>query len=382
MYGTAVALKSFLAVEDEHYLHLAQCGLCAGLRRRYGLPYAMLANCDARLLVLVAASQSPCELTTSATMCPAKAFCRRVPSMDNAPAVEFGSACAVLIWWERLLDRRRDCRNPLWRLGPLTAEPAVHIARTVLAGLCFPMAEIERARALQMDLEHTKGLPLGAYLQPTGDVLGRLFAHSAELAAKPDNARMLSLLGQAFGRVVALLDACEDLSSDRLRGLYNPLSWHLNLKDKEPLPPDLLAEALSVIVQEFKRLEHALTRTEFHQLEGVVTSILSRGVPAKVQRGLRKLWRGNHWEADWPDRLLVGLDDEVCSVCRVPHLPAKASRAVARTAGDRPRGGALWSVCRSLSRPQASIAMELGYSSRHEQLLSALLPVVASSGLQ
>jgi hypothetical protein len=233
-----------------------------------------------------------------------------------------------------------------------------------------------------MELEHTKGLPLGAYLQPTADVLGRLFAHSAELAAKPHNARMLSLLGQAFGRIVALLDACEDLSSDRLRGLYNPLSWHLSLKDREPLPPDLFAEALSVVVQELQRIEHALKNTDFREFEGVVTSILTRGMPAKLQRGLRKLWRGNHWEADWPDRLLVSLDDEVCSVCRVPHLPAKITGAGARTGGQKPPGGALWSVCRSLSRRQSGSTMELGYSSRHEQLLSALLPVIASSGLE
>jgi hypothetical protein len=382
MYGTAVALRSFLTAEDENYVHLAQCGLCAGLRRRYGLPYAMLASCDARLLVLVAASQSQGELTTSSTMCPAKAFCRRMPSMNNSSAVEFGSACAVLFWRERLLDKARDCRNPLWRLGPLTAKPAIHIARTVLAGLCFPVAEIESARALQLDLEHVKGLPLGAYLQPTADVLGRLFAHSAELAAKPDNARMLSLLGQAFGRIVALLDACEDLSSDRLRGLYNPLSWHLSLKDSGSLPPDLLAEALSVVVQELRHVEYALSNTDFRELEGAVTSILARGMPAKLQQGLRKLWRGNHWEADWPDRLLVGLDDEVCSICQVPHLPAKIPGTAARTDGRKSPGGALWSVCRSLSRPQSSYAMELAYSNRHEQLLSTLLPVIASSGLQ
>jgi hypothetical protein len=382
MYGTAVALRAFLTAEDQRYLHLAQCGLCAGLRRRYALPFALLANCDARLFVLVAASQTQGELRTSTTACPVKAFSQRMPSLENDAAIEFGSACAVLIWRERLLDRERDYRNPLWRLGPMVARPAVRVARRTLTGLCFPVAEIERARTLQIDVEHTHGLCLNAYLQPTADVLGRIFAHSAELGGKPGSATMLSQLGQAFGRVVALLDACEDLSSDRIRGLFNPISWHVGLKDSEPLPVDVLAEVFSVIVQEFRRIEHALSRTDFHQFEGVLTSILTRGVPAKLQRGLRKLWRGNHWDADWSDRVLVGLDDEVCPVCKVPHLPAKTTGAATRAAGGRPPGGPLWSVCRSLSRTQSSAAKDLGFVSRHEQLLSALVPVIASSRLR
>ena len=231
MYGTAVAHGAFLTQEDQYYLHLAQCGLCAGLRHRYALPSALLANCDARLFVLVAASQSQGELRTSTTACPMKAFARRMPSLKNDVPIEFGAACAVLIWLERLLDRERDHRNPLWRFGPLVAQPAVCSARRALKDLCFPVAEIERARALQVEVEHAQGLCLAAYFEPTADILGRFFAHSAELGGKPRNATMLSLLGQAFGTVVALLDACEDLSSDRAHGLFNPISSHLGLKD-------------------------------------------------------------------------------------------------------------------------------------------------------
>jgi hypothetical protein len=381
MYGTAVAHGAFLTLEDQQYLHLAQCGLCAGLRRTYGLPFAALANCDARLLVLVAASQSQDEVRTSTTVCPVKAFSRRMPSLDNDVPIEFGAACAVLVWLEKLLDRERDHRNPLWRLGPVAARPAARAARRALTDLRFPVAEIERARASQVGVEDVQGLCLADYLQPSADIIGRFFAHSAVLGGRPESVTVLSLLGQAFGRIVALLDACEDLSSDRARGLFNPISWHFGLEGSKPLPCDVLAEVFSIALQELERIELALNRIDFHQLGGVLANILTRGVPAKLQRGLRKLWRANHWEADWPNRVLEGLDDETCPICGVPHLPARSTAAAEPAVTDTCRGVPLWCVCKSLSKPQSADAKDLGFAGREEQLLSALVPVIGSSGL-
>ena len=64
---------------------------------------------------------------------------------------------------------------------------------------------------------------LAMLLAPTGEAVASLFAHTAVMARLPQNAAALSEAGLAFGRLVHLLDAVQDLHSDRQRGRFNPL---------------------------------------------------------------------------------------------------------------------------------------------------------------
>ncbi|MFJ4658634.1 DUF5685 family protein [Nocardia sp. NPDC088792] len=64
---------------------------------------------------------------------------------------------------------------------------------------------------------------LDALTGPTQLCAAELFAHTAILAGRPENADALREAGRHFGRIAHLADAIEDLHDDRAHGRFNPL---------------------------------------------------------------------------------------------------------------------------------------------------------------
>lgn len=64
---------------------------------------------------------------------------------------------------------------------------------------------------------------LDALTGPTQLCAAELFAHTAILAGRPENADALREAGRHFGRIAHLADAIEDLDDDRAHGRFNPL---------------------------------------------------------------------------------------------------------------------------------------------------------------
>lgn len=380
MHGTAVPLRSILTCEEARYVQAAQCGLCATLRCRYGLPFAFLANHDARFIVLLVTAQFRDTPEFSRTRCPAAGFVRHLPSIGIGRATEYAAAITVLISAERVRDMARDGGNPFWLIGLAAMTSFERRANRALRHLGFPVYELQNIRDEQRRVENTPGLTLRAYLEPTASLLGMVFAHSAQIAADPENSGILFRLGQTVGRIVSLLDACEDLSSDRAHRRYNPIASHFCLDATECLPPDALSVVLSVVAEEFGCLGDNLGRLHLPRMEELVANVLTRGMPLRMQRGLQVLWRANHWQARWPGRALVGLADEICPLCQTPHLSAARTSPKAGTEVDRSSQEArLWSICKNFSR-NAGSWHELGFHGRNEHLVSAFLPVISSFG--
>jgi hypothetical protein len=76
------------------------------------------------------------------------------------------------------------------------------------------------ARALETQPDAT----LDELLAPSAAAVGRLFAHTAQVANRPENEASLYRAGCAFGRLVHLADAIEDIDGDIAAGRFNPLA--------------------------------------------------------------------------------------------------------------------------------------------------------------
>ncbi|MBU3066195.1 hypothetical protein KO481_32345 [Nocardia sp. NEAU-G5] len=106
-----------------------------------------------------------------------------------------------------------------------------------------------------------------------------LFAHSAVLAGRPENASALRDAGWHFGRIAHLADAIEDLDEDRQRGKFNPLAATGTSTE----------EAYGLLRESNSRVEEALWRAGLAGVPTVRWALLDplTGVVRRMRRAVR-----------------------------------------------------------------------------------------------
>ncbi|WP_067694842.1 DUF5685 family protein [Nocardia jejuensis] len=262
------------------------CGLCLGLRDGHGQTARAATNTDALLLgVLTEAQQSGPAARDTAAPCPLRGMRRASVAPANSPGVQLAATASLLLGAAKIRDHLDDgdtsrmARRPLARVStrwytraraaagpigldiePLIAaiESQVALERAALAGSLgaatassvtvpsrpgalelpsAPTAVADEFRSAEATLAHStsaRGLPgddaaqrralLDSLTAPTQVCAAELFAHTAILADRPENAAALREAGWHFGRIAHLADAIEDLDQDRAAGKFNPLT--------------------------------------------------------------------------------------------------------------------------------------------------------------
>ena len=80
------------------------------------------------------------------------------------------------------------------------------------------------APGLAAELEACVGATLDELFVPAGRAVAELFGHTAVVAGVPENVGSLRRVGDAYGRLVHLLDAVRDRADDDRAGRFNPLT--------------------------------------------------------------------------------------------------------------------------------------------------------------
>ena len=215
------------------------CGLCLGLRDGHGGLARTATNTDATVLnALTEAQTATAPARTDAGPCPLRGMQRATVAAADAPGVQLATTASLLLGAAKIRDRVDD-----GDAGPLTRPPMRRISERWFAAARASAARIEldiepliTAVGRQADIERAVELrrpadsdpdiaraALAELTQPTQLCASELFAHSAILANRPENAPALREAGWHFGRIAHLADAIEDLDDDRRRGRFNPL---------------------------------------------------------------------------------------------------------------------------------------------------------------
>ena len=202
------------------------CGLCLTLRDLAGQPERVLTGYDVLLLSVLVEAQDGQVETTAASPCPLRGFTRATVVASSSPAARLAAAGALLTGGAGLTDKVGDgdlpapTRGAARRMGNRFTRRGVALAESVgLDPAPVLLAPGEAAR-----VERVHAADLGALLAPSGEAVAALFAHAAAVAGRPHNAEPLREAGDAFGRLVHLLDAVEDREADEAAGRFNPLT--------------------------------------------------------------------------------------------------------------------------------------------------------------
>ncbi|MFF2553812.1 DUF5685 family protein [Nocardia sp. NPDC058058] len=202
------------------------CGLCLGLRDGHGQLARAATNTDAIVLgVLTEAQQTRTLERTAAGPCPLRGMRTASVAPADSPGVQLAATASLLLGAAKIRDHIDDGDT-----RRLSKRPMAHVAnrwhtraRAAAAPIGLDIDPLITAIESQVALEES-GATLAELTAPTQLCAAELFAHTAILAGRPENADALREAGWHFGRIAHLADAIEDIDEDREAGRFNPLT--------------------------------------------------------------------------------------------------------------------------------------------------------------
>jgi hypothetical protein len=215
----------------------------------------VLTGYDALLLSVLVEAQLGAVAMTTAAPCPLRGFARATVVASDSPAARLAATGAVVAGALGAADKVADgdgaraLRRPLRMLARRWEAATDPLA----ADVGFDPRPLRAAAAASAQIEQTPNSQLCELLAPTGEVVARLFEHTAVVAGRSANRRALADCGAAFGQLLHLIDAERDRAADAAAGKFNPLErTGTTTREAQDLADTLVT-----------RISQALDRTEF-----------------------------------------------------------------------------------------------------------------------
>ena len=226
------------------------CGLCLTLRDEVGQAERVLTGYDVLLLSVLVEAQAGTVETTTAAPCPLRGFTRATVVASTSDAGRLAAAGALVSAAAGLADKVEDGDLP--RAARLPAQRVAgrldRSGSALAAAVGLDPSVVLAAPAASAAAERVPGADLRSLLAPTGAAVASLFAHTAVVAGRPENAPALAGAGRAFGALVHLLDAVEDHAGDAAAGRFNPLqATGTSAAEARRLADELVAEVRTAL---------------------------------------------------------------------------------------------------------------------------------------
>ncbi len=268
------------ALRTTWWAHL--CGLCLALRDEHGQLARAATNYDGLIISALVDAQSPeGEPTRVAGPCPLRRM--RTAEVSVGAGARLAAAASLVLASAKVRDHVEDGdgafgRQPVAGAARLVATRWARQGGDSGRSIGFDTGVLIDAVARQSAVEAAAGPgDLLLVTEPTESASAEACAHTAVLAGRPENAAPLREVGRLFGRVVHLVDAVEDLDTDRASGVWNPLlATGTSLAEARRLCDDAVLGvrlALAEVAFRDARLVHALL---VHELEQAVVRAFVR----------------------------------------------------------------------------------------------------------
>lgn len=259
------------------------CGVCLALRDDHGHAARLVTNYDVLVVSVLVEAQS---VAPTARRPAGRCALRRMRRAQVAAGdcSRFAAAVSLMLAAAKLRDHVADRDGVASHSGVrVAADRLAH--RWARQGaqtgseLGFDTAVLTGAldRQAQVEAAASPGSAVLAVTEPTETATAAAFAHTAVLAGRPGNQPALAEAGRLFGRIAHLLDAVEDLPTDRASGKWNPLA----------ATATSLGEARRLCEDALLGIRLALAKTEF--ADARLTRLLLEG---QLSRAVHRAFSG------------------------------------------------------------------------------------------
>ena len=309
MFGYINPIKAELDSEQRKEYQLFYCTLCQTLGNNYGRSARMALSYDATLLSIMIVgmleSQGINQPAAGSARCPA-ALWRKKDCLDSDhPAFAFAASAGLEAVAGKILDNIQDegrfYNRLLWKwMQPrhIKAEKEIH-----LHGLELDM----EAMASQQFKAEKESVSLIEVAQQTSAALGQVFAAVARLGGKEESANNMYELGYYTGRVIYILDACDDLPRDQKQCAYNAISaCYENACYQEKgqalsLDSRVKEDVATLVVQDLARIRSLIDGLDFGSRQHLVRRLLvtSLSNQAMLLFGYLQVEKHSPWFSPW-----------------------------------------------------------------------------------
>ena len=212
MFGYVTANRELLSAEAQKRYRGCYCGLCKTLRDRYKLAGQMTLTYDMTFLVLLLSSLYEPEEEQGLERCPVHPF--KTQAFWKNPIMAYGADMNVLLAYYKCVDDWKDDQNLLkwaqsgWlKAGCTQVEQAYPRQSAAVREGIVRLSAIEAAKRCDPDMA----------ANCFAAMMGELFVYRTDRWEPA-----LRTMGEALGRYIYLMDAYEDVETDRKRKRYNP----------------------------------------------------------------------------------------------------------------------------------------------------------------
>ncbi len=244
MFGYVIVNKSELKFREFEVYHSYYCGLCQGLKKRYGFRGQLTLSYDMTFLLMLLTGLY--EPETFAGTCRCVAHPMEKHSIRTNIFTDYIADMNVLFSYYKCLDDWEDDKDLLHLCFAKILEGKTgkykelyeQKVRTIQL-LLHNMSEAEKQNC--DDIDKMAGL--------FGKVLGEIVAFKED-----EWANTLRELGTYLGEFIYLLDAYEDIEEDIKKNRYNPLKKRYDNLDFEEECRDVLTMLMAECCKAFERL--------------------------------------------------------------------------------------------------------------------------------
>ncbi len=379
MIGLSLFEYEKMSNEDWQIVSKIYCGLCDGLRFKFGVAAGLLISDEAQFLAVLTAAQREKPILLSTTKCPLKGYLAENPIVGDKPAFQYAAIITMLLLGEKLEDGIRDDNNISSKLGRKLLDRTINKAYEDIEEFGFLQSKLEKARELQAKVESLKGKSLEWYLNPTSMIVGEIFSHTAIIARNTNNLLALRQLGESVGNLVNLIDSCEDFNKDSINNSFNPIIS--SFQPDNPVSTSVFINVCYFAIHELYRIRSELLNLELSDFNSMIENVLTRGLANRLLWALAQFWKNNHWKGNLP--LPENWNSEfqrfVCKVCKHPHKIDGRKHPLDRQIMLFPRN--LWVVASYYPNIE-QVAKEFGYSDPKNYIFSSIFPMILAENLE
>ena len=241
MIGYLTIDKPELKIRDYYQYKGYYCGLCHQLRRQYGLPGQMTLTYDLTFVVILLSSLYEEKTSMRPRRCVVHPI-KKIPVLHNR-MTEYGADMNLLLTYYHLADDWQDERS-------LPGLAGVHLfhRKAEQTAKKYPRqtAAFKRQLKALQKLEEQQSQDIDAAAGCFGHLMEELFVFRQDQWEEK-----MRRMGFFLGKYIYILDAVEDISVDRKKGLYNPLKelWESNREQTEKFY-ELCGQMLEMMISE------------------------------------------------------------------------------------------------------------------------------------
>lgn len=223
MFGLQRPCRTAMGPQRAREYQAHMCGACLGLRDRVGQVARITLSKDALVLAMLVEDLSGARDRVWAGRCPLRGM-RAAEVVDpDSVAAAYAAAVSLVLAHASLADHAADGDRHR-TAASLSLPIATRMRARALAGFPQLRAEFDLIAGCvvkEAAVRSVAGRDLAAYVEYTELAFGIGFGAVAVLAGRPGLRPALTRLGEAYGRIAAIVDALEDEREDIARGQFN-----------------------------------------------------------------------------------------------------------------------------------------------------------------